>query len=41
MISLKDLDRENWIRCARLSLDESQKDYVAPNVYSIAESKVE
>ena len=41
MISLKDLDRENWILCARLSLDESQKDYVAPNVYSIAESKVE
>ena len=41
MISLKDLDRENWIRCARSSLDESQKDYVAPNVYSIAESKVE
>lgn len=41
MIRLKDLDRENWILCARLSLDESQKDYVAPNVYSIAESKVE
>lgn len=41
MISLKDLDRKNWILCARLSLDESQKDYVAPNVYSIAESKVE
>ncbi|MBN6511931.1 GNAT family N-acetyltransferase [Acinetobacter pittii] len=41
MISLKDLDRENWILCARLSLDESQKDYVASNVYSIAESKVE
>ncbi|MCU4547616.1 GNAT family N-acetyltransferase [Acinetobacter pittii] len=41
MISLKDLDRENWILCARLSLNESQKDYVAPNVYSIAESKVE
>ncbi|MEO4090910.1 GNAT family N-acetyltransferase [Acinetobacter pittii] len=41
MISLKDLDRENWILCAKLSLDESQKDYVAPNVYSIAESKVE
>ncbi len=41
MINLKNLDRENWIQCARLSLDESQKDYVAPNVYSIAESKVE
>ncbi|SSU91624.1 GNAT family acetyltransferase [Acinetobacter baumannii] len=25
----------------KLLLDESQKDYVAPNVYSIAESKVE
>lgn len=41
MINLKNLNRENWIQCARLSLDESQKDYVAPNVYSIAESKVE
>lgn len=41
MISLQDLDHENWILCARLSLDEFQKDYVASNVYSIAESKVE
>lgn len=41
MINLKNLNRENWIQCAKLSLDESQKDYVAPNVYSIAESKVE
>lgn len=41
LINLKSLDRKNWIQCARLSLDESQKDYVAPNVYSIAESKVE
>ncbi|MFJ1327376.1 GNAT family N-acetyltransferase, partial [Acinetobacter baumannii] len=31
----------NWLLCAKLLLDESQKDYVAPNVYSIAESKVE
>lgn len=38
MINLKNLNRENWIQCAKLSLDESQKDYVAPNVYSIAES---
>lgn len=41
MINLKNLNRENWILCAKLSLDEYQKDYVAPNVYSIAESKVE
>ncbi|HCQ9956482.1 TPA: GNAT family N-acetyltransferase [Acinetobacter baumannii] len=41
MINLKTLDSENWLLCAKLSLDESQKDYVAPNVYSIAESKVE
>lgn len=41
MINLKNLDRENRIQCAKLSLDEAQKDYVAPNVYSIAESKVE
>ncbi|QNX85993.1 GNAT family N-acetyltransferase [Acinetobacter seifertii] len=41
MINLKDINRENWILCAKLSLHESQNDYVAPNVYSIAESKVE
>ncbi|QNW89962.1 GNAT family N-acetyltransferase [Acinetobacter seifertii] len=41
MINLKDINRENWILCAKLSLHETQKDYVAPNVYSIAESKVE
>ncbi|MBJ8504244.1 GNAT family acetyltransferase [Acinetobacter seifertii] len=38
MINLKSLDCENWILCARLSLHESQKDYVAPNVYSIGEA---
>nr|WP_308738266.1 GNAT family acetyltransferase [Acinetobacter seifertii] len=41
MIDLKNLERENWLLCAKLSLDYSQRDYVAPNVYSIAESKVE
>ncbi|BFM79776.1 GNAT family acetyltransferase [Acinetobacter baumannii] len=41
MINLNNLDRENWLLCAKLSLDNSQKDYVAPNVYSIAESNVE
>ncbi|MCO9048187.1 GNAT family acetyltransferase [Acinetobacter sp. UC24323] len=41
MINLKTLDRENWLLCAKLSLDNSQKDYIAPNVYSTAESKVE
>ncbi|WNX58450.1 GNAT family acetyltransferase [Acinetobacter baumannii] len=41
MINLKNLDRENWLLCAKLSLDNSQKDYIAPNVYSTAESKVE
>ncbi|HCT8643523.1 GNAT family acetyltransferase, partial [Acinetobacter baumannii] len=28
MINLKNLDRENWLLCAKLLLDESQKDYV-------------
>ncbi|MGE8608977.1 MAG: GNAT family N-acetyltransferase, partial [Acinetobacter baumannii] len=30
MINLKNLDRENCLLSAKLSLDESQKDYVAP-----------
>jgi diamine N-acetyltransferase len=40
-ITLKDVDRENFRRCVKLEVNEDQKSFVAPNVFSIAQSKVE
>lgn len=41
MIELRPLDRSNWRDCARLELAPGQEDLVAPNVWSIAESRFE
>ncbi len=41
MIELRPLDRSNWRDCARLKLAPGQEDLVAPNVWSIAESRFE
>ena len=40
-ITLKEIDRENFRRCLGLELHEAQRSYVASNVFSIAQSKVE
>lgn len=40
-VTLKDIDRENFRQCVKLEVNEDQKDFVAPNVFSIAQSKVE
>ena len=40
-ITLRDIDRENFGRCVKLEVHETQKGFVAPNVFSIAQSKVE
>jgi diamine N-acetyltransferase len=40
-ITLRDIDRENFRRCVKLEVHEEQKGFVAPNVFSIAQSKVE
>ena len=40
-VSLKEIDRENFGRAVKLEVNEDQKGFVAPNVYSIAQSKVE
>src|SRR5687768_15374034 len=40
-VTLKDIDRENFRRCVALEVRDDQKGFVAPNVYSIAQSKVE
>lgn len=39
-VTIRDLTRENIYKVINLKLDEDQVDRVAPNVYSIAESKV-
>lgn len=40
-VTLKDIDRENFKQCIKLEVNEDQKNFVAPNVFSIAQSKVE
>lgn len=39
-ISLQDITKDNFYKCISLKLSEEQKNRIAPNVYSIAESKV-
>lgn len=38
-VTLRDVTRENWVECARLKVAEAQSAFVAPNVWSLAESK--
>ena len=40
-VTLKDVDRENFKRCVKLEVHEAQAGFVASNVFSIAQSKVE
>lgn len=40
MITLREITSENWRECIGLSVKESQKGFVAPNVYSLAQAKV-
>lgn len=40
VISIQDITKENIYKCISLKLSEEQKNRIAPNVYSIAESKV-
>lgn len=40
-VQLRDVCRKNWVACAKLELPPDQAGFVAPNVYSIAESKFE
>jgi diamine N-acetyltransferase len=41
MVTLRDLTRDNWVACVRLTVDESQEGSLASNVETIAESKFE
>ena len=40
-VTLKDVDRENFRQCIKLEVQEAQQGFVASNVFSIAQSKVE
>jgi diamine N-acetyltransferase len=40
-VTLRDIDRENFKSCVKLEVSDEQRSFVAPNVYSIAESSVE
>ncbi len=39
IVELREITRDNWLECARLAVTDDQKHFVAPNVYSLAESK--
>ncbi|HEX8719535.1 MAG TPA: GNAT family N-acetyltransferase [Pyrinomonadaceae bacterium] len=40
-VTLRDIDRGNFMQCVRLDVREGQRGFVATNVFSIAQSKVE
>ncbi|WP_282940038.1 GNAT family N-acetyltransferase [Paenibacillus sp. RC67] len=40
-IQLKAITSDNWQQCVRLSVHQEQERFVAPNVYSILQSKFE
>lgn len=39
MITLKEITKDNWLECIYLKLNEDEKDFIAPNMYSIAEAQ--
>ncbi|MEZ5346386.1 MAG: GNAT family N-acetyltransferase [Pyrinomonadaceae bacterium] len=39
-ISLREITKENFSECVKLKVAEGQEGFVAPNVYSIAQTKV-
>jgi diamine N-acetyltransferase len=40
-ITLQEITAETWRQCARLKVHSDQENFVAPNVYSLAQSKYE
>jgi diamine N-acetyltransferase len=41
IVTLRDLTPDNWQTCIRLKVRDDQSTFVATNVYSVAESKIE
>lgn len=40
-IQFKHIDQDNWEECVSLSVNDNQKNFVAPNYYSLLQSKFE
>ena len=40
-IILKEVNRDNWYQCVKLKVAEHQKNFVAPNTYSLAQAAYE
>jgi len=40
-IELREVTKENWLKCIELELDSSQSGYVSTNLFSLAQSKFE
>jgi diamine N-acetyltransferase len=40
-VTLRDITRENWRECARMRVAPTQVNFIASNLYSIAQSKCE
>lgn len=40
-VTLREITNENFIECIRLNVAEDQKDFVATNVFSLAEAKAD
>lgn len=40
MITLREITPDNWLTCIGLSVREGQRDFVASNVFSLAQAKV-
>lgn len=40
MIELRKIDHNNWLRCIALEVGEEQRQYVNPNLFSLAEAYV-
>lgn len=40
-VTFRPITKENWLECSQLNLDSSQENFVASNLFSIAQSKFE
>lgn len=40
-VTLREVDKDNFLECVKLETHEEQRNFVAPNVFSLAQSKVE
>lgn len=40
-IELKAIDKSNWLQCVGLEVEEAQKNFVAPNSFSLAQANYE